>query len=87
MKHPSLKYFLPSPYDLKLKIYTSKLKVIEIKTETPKYKGLECLFYFADNPCEKEHAEFITSILKKLSETIKSSVSVNLETLKPIFLS
>lgn len=66
MDCPSLKYYFPSPISLKLRIYITKTHIQEISLETTSYTGLECLFYFKADPCQKTILKFVNQILSWL---------------------
>ena len=62
MHSPILKYYLPSPLSLKLRLHISNLSLEKILLEAPLRDGLECLFY-ADTQATDPHLVGLSELL------------------------
>ncbi|MEI8300155.1 MAG: methylated-DNA--[protein]-cysteine S-methyltransferase [Chlamydiota bacterium] len=78
MHLPILKYYLPSVFSLKLRLYISNLSVEKILLETPSRDGIECLFYANTLPTDPHLARLIQLILSWLkSYLMKKPHAIN----------
>jgi methylated-DNA-[protein]-cysteine S-methyltransferase len=73
MHLPILKYYLPSPFSLKLRLHISQLSLAKTLLEISSRDGLECLFY-ADTVATDPH---LTALIRLILTWIKNYLAKN----------
>lgn len=73
MHLPILKYYLPSPLSLKLRLHISRLSLEKILLEAPSRDGLECLFY-ADASATNPH---VVALIRLILTWLKGYLAKN----------
>lgn len=83
METPALKYYFPTPFSLKLRIYITKTHILKIALERTSYMGIECLFYCKADPCQKAIVKFTGEILSWLLSYAKKQPTAPGSWIKP----
>ena len=83
MEYPSLKYYLPSDLNLKIKMYISQYSLIKLEADHSMRTGIECLIYSKANPCQKKFLDIVKSLLFWCRENpLKSKIQMPLKSFK-----
>lgn len=97
MELPCLKYYLPSPLNLKIKMFVTQSALVKLEADHSMRPGIECCIYSRSNPCQKKFLDFIktllmwckkhplkeemTTPLKGLCSSIDSSIAAAIQTI------